>query len=119
MGRRLEPVQHQHTGPQIVINNRDHDPNVLFECFRKRGPKEFTGKEDPLTIDDWLAHIENIFDLFECTDRQQVHLAASMYTGLADIWWKTLKDGYQSITNDTAWTTFKEQFIKKYVPAHI
>ena len=42
-----------------------------------------------------------------------------MFTGLADIWWKTLKDGYQNIANDTAWTTFKEQFTEKYVPDHI
>ncbi|XXG47447.1 hypothetical protein AAC387_Pa02g2093 [Persea americana] len=105
LGRRPEPVQHQHTSPQIVINNRDKDPNVLFEHFRKRGPKELIGKEDPLTADDWLAHTENIFDLFECTGKQQVHLAASMFIGLADIWWKTLKDDYQDIG--------------KYVPSHI
>ena len=81
-------------GPRIVINNRDNDLNVLFERFRKRGPKEFTGKEDPLTVDDWLAHTKNISHLFQCTGRQQVHLAASMFIGLADIWWKTLKDDY-------------------------
>ena len=92
---------------------------MLFECFRKRGPKEFTGKEDPLTADDWLAHTENIFNLFECTGKQQVHLAASIFTGLADIWWKTLKDSYQDIANDIAWATFKEQFADKYVPSHI
>ena len=64
LGRRQEHVQHQHMGLQIVINNRDKDLNMLFERFRKRGPKEFTGKEDPLTADDWLAHTKNIFNLF-------------------------------------------------------
>ena len=72
-----------------------------------------------MAADDWLAHIENIFDLFECTGRQQVHLAASMFTSLVDIWWKTLKDGYRNNTNDIAWTTFKDQFTEKYLPAHI
>ena len=112
-------MQPPHMGPQIVIENRDHDPNVLFERFRKGGPKEFTEQEDPLTADDWLAHSKNIFDLFRCTGRQQVHLAASMFTSLAYIWWKTLKDSYQNIENDTTWTAFKEQFIEKYVPSHI
>ena len=60
-------MQAQPMGPQIVINNRDNDPNALFEGFRKRGAKEFTGKEDHLTANDWLAHIENIFYLFRCT----------------------------------------------------
>ena len=46
-------------------------------------------------------------------------MAASMFIGLADIWWKTLKDSYQNVANDTAWTKFKEQFTEKYVPAHI
>ena len=72
-----------------------------------------------MTADDWFAHTENIFDLFECTGRQQVHLVASMFTGLADIWWKALKDSYQDIANDIAWATFKEQFTDKYVPSHI
>ena len=67
LGRRPEPMQAQPMGPQIVINNRDKDPNVLFKCFRKRDPKEFTGKQDPLTADDWLAPTKNIFDLFRCT----------------------------------------------------
>ncbi|XXG76317.1 hypothetical protein AAC387_Pa08g0685 [Persea americana] len=85
LSKRPEAVQPQNMGPRIVINNRDNDPNVLFERFRKRGPKEFTGKEDPLTVDDWLAHIENIFDISQCTGRQRVHLAGSMFIGLADI----------------------------------
>ena len=42
-----------------------------------------------------------------------------MFTDLADIWWKTIKDDYQNIANDTAWTIFKEQFTEKYVLAHI
>ena len=59
--RRPEPGPAQPPGPQIVMNNLEHDPNALFEHFRKRGPKEFTGHEDPLAVDDWLEHMENIF----------------------------------------------------------
>ena len=50
--RRPEPAPTQPSGTQIVINNKENDPNVLFERFRKRGPKEFTGHEDPLAADD-------------------------------------------------------------------
>ena len=42
-----------------------------------------------------------------------------MFIGLADIWWKTVKDRYQNIANDDAWTTFKEQFTEEYMPSHI
>ena len=37
----LAPVQPP--GTQIVINDKENDPNALFERFRKRGRKEFTG----------------------------------------------------------------------------
>ena len=95
--RRPEPAPAQPLGPQIVINNREHDPNALFEKFRKRGPKEFTGHEEPLAADDWLEHTENIFEVFRCTGRQQVQLTASMFTGLADIWWKTVRAEYRTM----------------------
>ena len=70
--RRPKQVQAQPSGAQIVFNNRGNDPNDLFERFRKRGSKEFTGQEDQLVVDDWLEHAENIFELFRCTGRQQV-----------------------------------------------
>ena len=38
-----QPQPRQPLGPNIIINNRDHDPNILFERFRKKGPKEFSG----------------------------------------------------------------------------
>ena len=81
-------------GLNIVINNRDHDPNVLFKRFRKRGPKEFLGQEDPLAIDDWLIKTEKIFDVFTCMGRQKVDLTASLFYGLANTWWQTVKEPY-------------------------
>ena len=85
--RRPPRVQAQPPGTQIVFNNRGKDPNDLFEWFRKRGRKEFIGQEDPLVVDDWLEHIDNIIEIFRCTGKQQVALTAFMFTGLADIWW--------------------------------
>ena len=41
---RPQPQPRQPGGPNIIINNRDQDPNILFERFRKRGPKEFSVK---------------------------------------------------------------------------
>ena len=52
----LEVLQNRNVAPpvglQIVIQNRDPDPNALFENFRKRAPKEFSGNEDPLVAED-------------------------------------------------------------------
>ena len=114
--RRPKPAPTQAPGPQIVINNREHDPYPLFERFRKRGPKEFTGHEDSLVADDWLEHTENIFEVFRCMGRQ---LTTSMFTGLADIWWKTVRAEYRTIVDAKAWGNFKRRFSDKYVPTHV
>ena len=64
---RPQPPLRQPGGPNIIINNREQDPNILFERFRKRGPKEFSSQEDLLAADDWLVNVEKIFDVFTCT----------------------------------------------------
>ena len=100
--RRPEPAPAQPPGTQIVINNRENDPNALFERFRKRSPKEFTGHEDPLATDDWLEHTTNVFEVFRCKGRQQVALTASMFIGLIDIWWKIVKAEYRTVADARA-----------------
>ena len=100
--RRPEPAPAQPLGPQIVINNRENEPNALFERFRNRAPKEFTGHKDPLAADDWLEHTENIFEVFRCTGRQQVQLTASLSTDLANIWWKTVEAEYRTVADAEA-----------------
>ena len=85
-----QPQPMQPLGPNIIINNRDHDPNILFKRFRKRGPNDFSGQEDSLAADDWLVNTEKIFDVFTCTGRQKVNLIASLFYGLADTWWQTV-----------------------------
>jgi hypothetical protein len=79
--RRPESVQAQLA---IVINQRKHDPNALFERFRKRGPKEFLGTKDPLAADNWLEHTENIFESFQCTGGERVKLATFLFNGSTD-----------------------------------
>ena len=91
----------------------------MFERFRKRGPKEFSGQEDPLDANDWLVNTEKIFDVFTCMGIQKVNLTASLFYGLADTWWQTIKEPYQTMADATAWDIFKNQFADKYVPSHI
>ena len=116
---RPQPPPRQPGGPNIIINNREQDPNILFERFRKRGPKEFSGQEDPLAADDWLVNVEKIFDVFTCTGLQKVNLTASLFFGLADTWWQTVKEPYQIMPDGVTWETFKIQFTDKYVPSHV
>ena len=116
---RPQPPPMQPLGPNIVINNRDHNPNILFERFRNTAPRKFSGQEDPLAADDWLINTEKIFDVFTCIGRQKVHLIASLFYGLADSWWQTVKEPYLTMANDGAWEVFKTQFTDKYIPSRV
>ena len=62
---------------------------------------------------------EKIFNVFTCTSRQKVHLTASLFYGLTDAWWQTIKEPYQTMANETTWETFKNQFTDKYIPSHV
>ena len=110
--------QAQQTQP-IVVNHRHDDPNIMFERFKKRGPREFLGQEDPIAADDWLTNTERIFDVFTCTNRVRVNPTASLFYDLADSWWQTVRAPYQTMSEAIVWTTFKVQFTDKYIPAHI
>ena len=116
---RPQPQPRQPLGLNIIINNRDRDPNILFERFHKRGPKEFLSQEDLSATDDWLVNTEKIFDVFMCTGREKINLTASLFYGLADTWWQTIREPYQTMADATTWETFKTQFTDKYVPSHI
>ena len=95
------------------------DTNVIFEKFLKRGPPEFTGTEDPLVDDDWIVRMEKIFRVFKCIGRQRVQLAAYMFRSVAEDWWRTVQRPYELIGDEVAWTTFRTDFFRKFILAHI
>ena len=95
------------------------DPNAILEKFLKRGPPEFTGTEDPLVANDWIVRMEKIFRVIECSGRQRVKLAAYMFHGIAEDWWRTMQRPYEVIGDEAAWTAFRTDFLRKFIPAHI
>ena len=48
-----------------------------------------------------------------------MQLTASMFTSLADTWWKMVNVKYRTVADAEAWGNFKKQFGDKYVPAHV
>ena len=98
---------------------REVDLNVIFEKFLKRGPPKFTGMEDPLVTNDWIVRIEKIFKVFECLGRRRVQLAAYMFRGVAKDWWRVMQRPYKIIGDEVAWTAFRTDYLKKFIPAHV
>ena len=104
---------------QAVVPIREVDPNVIFEKFLKRGPPEFMGTEDPLVADDWIVRMEKIFRVFECTGSQRVQPAAYMFRSVAEDWWRTVQRPYELIGDEAAWTAFRTDFLRKFIPIHV
>lgn len=103
---------------QVVIAPPVPDPISLFQTFRKLGAIPFAGDIDPLHADEWLVQTEKILEIFECTGRQKVLLAAFMLRGVAEMWWRIVKEPYRTIDDSIAWDTFKRQFANMFVPKH-
>ncbi|XXG80001.1 hypothetical protein AAC387_Pa09g0960 [Persea americana] len=97
---------------------KEYDLNELVEKFRKRFPPEFHGIEDPAVAYEWVVQMEKIYEVFKCMGVQQVQLAAHMFHGAAERWWKTVKHPYKRVEEEVAWKTFTEQFQKKFIPEH-
>ena len=87
--------------------------------LKSGGAIEFTGLEDYLIADEWIMHIENVFKTMQCTSRQKVALAASMFRDIANTWWKSVCLSYRTIAEADAWSTFEKQFRKKFNPTHV
>ena len=115
----MEVMQRQAQPTQVIIPAIIVDPNDLFDNFKKRAPPEFYGNEDPLDADEWIFQVEKIFEVFRCTGKERVQLVAYMFRGIAEMWWKLVKTPYETIEDDTAWTSFSTLFRTKYIPPHI
>ncbi|KAD7117066.1 hypothetical protein E3N88_04334 [Mikania micrantha] len=55
--------------------------HVLLERFQKQKPESFRDAPTPLDAENWIAHLEKIFDVLEITDNQKTSLNESV-----DLW---------------------------------
>lgn len=91
-------------------------PNSLYEKFRKRGDIDFIGLEDPLQANEWLVHMENVYETMERVGRQKVALVPSKFRDIVDTWRKSVRPPYKTIADEDAWATMQRQFWKKFIP---
>ena len=80
-----------------MIRSKEKDPNVLYEQFRKKRATEFWGTEDVLKADEWLEHIEDVFGIVTCTQKQKVSLISSMLREVAKTWWKSVSEAISKL----------------------
>nr|GFC63890.1 zinc finger, CCHC-type, retrotransposon Gag domain protein [Tanacetum cinerariifolium] len=83
-----EALQAYHNGAENNNNNSNNTENgpnnnqpsfqLLLERFQKQKPNSFGGAPTPIDAENWIAHLEKIFEVLECIENQQVHLVVYM-----------------------------------------
>ena len=97
----------------------DAAPTMLewLEKFGKQKPKPFSSANSPVDAENWIAHIEKIFEVLGCADEFKTRLASYKLEGDALSWWKSFKQvkGDDFISTLT-WQAFREVFYLQYFP---
>ncbi|XP_028093766.1 uncharacterized protein LOC114293848 [Camellia sinensis] len=67
---------------------------------------------DPLKAEAWVLGIENLFEVFPCTEAQKGLLATFTLEDKPHHWWMLIRDEHQGMN----WGKFLEIFYEKYFP---
>ncbi|PWA51343.1 zinc finger, CCHC-type, Retrotransposon gag domain protein [Artemisia annua] len=71
-----------------------HPPTTItswLEKFSKEKPKSFNSASSPSEAEDWLGHLEKLFEVLGCGDEFKARLATYKFEGDALNWWKSYK----------------------------
>ncbi|PWA74650.1 zinc finger, CCHC-type, Retrotransposon gag domain protein [Artemisia annua] len=88
-----------------------------LEKFGKQKPRSFSSTNTPVDAENWIAHIEKIFEVLDCGDEFKARLAGYKLEGDALNWWKAYKQakGDEFVLNMT-WADFRNVFFTQYFP---
>ncbi|PWA95822.1 zinc finger, CCHC-type, Retrotransposon gag domain protein [Artemisia annua] len=98
-------------------SNPPNDITSWLGKFSKEKPKSFSSVTSPSEAEDWLGHIEKIFEVLACGDEFKARLAAYKFEGDALNWWKSYKAAKgDDFMNTLTWAGFREIFLLHYFP---
>nr|GFC44891.1 hypothetical protein [Tanacetum cinerariifolium] len=78
--------------------------HTWLERFNKQKPRLFENATAPVDAENWISHIEKIFDVMGCEDAFKTRLAVYKFKGNALSWWKAYK---QDKCGDTRLVVYK------------
>ncbi|GJT95284.1 zinc finger, CCHC-type, retrotransposon gag domain protein [Tanacetum coccineum] len=72
----------------------------------------------PVDAENWISHMEKIFDVMDCNDAFKTRLAVYKFEGDALAWWKAYKQakGGDAWVLTLTWAAFKELFFLQFFP---
>nr|GEZ64492.1 hypothetical protein [Tanacetum cinerariifolium] len=91
--------------------------HTWLERFNKQKPHSFEKATAPVDADNWISHMEKIFDVMGCEDAFKTRLAVYKFEGNAFAWWKAYKqakggDAWLITTNTETSTEFMQHFLR-------
>ena len=98
-------------------NGQGHqlEPFVWLERFVKQKPDSFSAAPTPIDAENWIVHLEKIFDALGCDEIQKVRLAVYKLEGDAQRWWRGVKATRgEQYAEALEWQGFKEVFYEQY-----
>ncbi|GJR89033.1 retrotransposon protein, putative, ty3-gypsy subclass [Tanacetum coccineum] len=94
------------------------DIHVWLERFQKQKPQTFSSASTPVEAENWIAHIEKIFEVLGCDDQFKARLATYKLEGDAHSWWRAYKQakGGDAYVATLSWNDFRDIFFLQYFP---
>nr|GFB79426.1 hypothetical protein [Tanacetum cinerariifolium] len=72
-------------------NAQPTDIYVWLERFQKQKPQTFSSASTPVEAENWITHIEKIFEVLGCGDQFKARLATYKLEGDTHSWWRDYK----------------------------
>ncbi|GJZ21136.1 putative reverse transcriptase domain-containing protein [Tanacetum coccineum] len=100
--------------------NGEQSPTIhtWLERFGKQKPRSFSSATTLVDVENWIAHIEKLFEVLGCADKYKARLASYKLEGNALNWWKAVKQakGGETYVATLPWKDFRELFFLQYFP---
>ncbi|PWA35574.1 zinc finger, CCHC-type, Retrotransposon gag domain protein [Artemisia annua] len=94
------------------------DIYVWIERFGKLKPLSFSSAATTTEAEDWITHMEKLFNVLGCTDNFKTRLATFKLEGNELNWWKAYKQakGGEDFATTCTWSNFRDIFYQHYFP---
>nr|GFB62284.1 hypothetical protein [Tanacetum cinerariifolium] len=92
--------------------------HAWLERFNKQKPHSFEKATAPVDAENWISHMEKIFDVMGCEDEFKTRLAVYKFEGNPLAWWKAYKQakGGDAWLVTVTWADFKKLFFLQFFP---
>nr|GEX13128.1 DNA/RNA polymerases superfamily protein [Tanacetum cinerariifolium] len=93
-------------------------PRAVCYNYGIRAARLDLSATSPVDAENWIAHIEKLFEVLGCADEFKARLASYKFEGDALNWWKAFKQakGGEVYLATLSWNDFRKAFFLQYFP---